>query len=443
MKAQKTETGSTTFFQRLMTSGSFASNVATLSLGTSIGQLSIILSAPLLARLFTAKDFGELQYILSIALILGGVSTLRYEMALPLVNSHRNAVNLLVLALGLAFITALCISLLFYLDLHVMKQFFKSITEHKLLFFIPIILLLEAANSTFSYWFTGVKNFKVPSVARSIFGIGSSTMQLSIAFMGLINGFGLLIGYVLGQFSSVVWYVYKFFRSGKGIAPGIVSISAIKEQARLHINFPLYSSWNMLLNTVARNLPPILLVSYFSVAEAGYFAIGIRLLNIPLNTLGTAVSQVYYQQIANYREIGKPMMPLLISTVVKLSVIIVIPLCLIFLWGEQLFGLVFGESWVIAGRLASIMVPYYFMRFISSPISTVFAVMGKQYLSLIWQAFYTLGTFASFYLTRNSMDFSRTIQIYSLTGASLFFILFLMIVTLTGKADKNLHLDLG
>ncbi|NQV14948.1 lipopolysaccharide biosynthesis protein [bacterium] len=423
--------------RRLFTKGTFASNVATLGSGTAIGQISMILAAPILSRLFSPEDFGELQFILSIALILGALSTLRYEMALPLVPNRIEAVHLLILASSLSLILTIIVTSIIPFEPMIVKYLYESIKMKYLLYFIPLILLFEAQNSIFSFWFTRTKNFKVPSIAKSFFGIGTALAQISIAVSGIISSLGLLAGYLIGLISSAAWYIYKFFKTTDNKSSHPITFKGILDQAKTHKNFPLYSSWNVLLNTIARNLPPLLLVSYFSVAEAGYYAIGIRMLNMPFNTLGMSVGQVYYQQIARYREQGIPILPLMISTSVKLTGIIILPLLIIFFFGEQLFGFVFGDAWKIAGRIAALMVPFYFMRFIAGPINSIYAVQGKQYLGTIWQAFYSLGTFASFYFTRSYGDFELTIKTYSFTGTVLFFILLLMTIYNTKVADIN------
>ncbi len=431
------------FLKRIFTKGTFASNVATLGTGSFIGQLSTVAAAPLLSRLFMPEAFGELQYILSIGLILGAISTLRFEMALPLANEKSAAKHLLVLAILLALGTALITSLVFVLDPPIIASMYSSISGKGLILFIPLILFFEAQNSIFGYWFTRTKNFKVPSLARSFSGAGTALAQTAIALGGVVSGLGLIGGYILGQISSFLWYIFMFFKTGERIPVKSLSLKGILEQAKEHKKFPLFSSWNVVLNTIARNLPPLLLVSYFSVEEAGYFAIGIRLLNMPLNTFGMSVGQVYYQQIARYKEQGIAMLPLMKSTILKLLAIIILPLLVILFFGEQLFGFVFGESWVTAGTIAAIMVPFYLIRFIASPISSVFAVLGKQHLSLLWQVVYTLGSFASFYFTRASGDFLLAIKVYCAIGSALFFVLLLMTIFITIASDRRTQLKHG
>lgn len=428
------------FITRIFTKGTFASNVATLGTGSLIGQLSTVAAAPLLARLFVPAAFGELQYILSIGLILGAISTLRFEMALPLSRDDQGAKHVLVLANILAFATAVIAFLIFIIDPPILSRMYNSISSRQLILLIPIILFLEAQNSIFSYWFTRTKNFKVPSFSKSFLGGGTALAQTGLALGGMVSGLGLVLGYLIGQVSNFCWYTYMFLRTGERISLDSISFNGLVEQARKHKKFPLFSSWNVVLNTIARNLPPLLLVSYYSVEEAGLFAIGIRLLNMPLNTLGMSVGQVYYQQIASYKEQGIPMLPLMRSAILKLAAIIVLPLIGIFFFGEEIFGFVFGDPWLGAGTIASIMVPFYFMRFIASPISSIFAVLGKQYLGLFWQFLYTLGSFLSFYLTRSSGDFLLAIKVYCGIGTVLFFVLLMMTMLATLVSDRRIHM---
>ena len=120
------------------------------------------------------------------------------------------------------------------------------------------------------------------------------------------------------------------------------------------------------------------------------------------------------------------------------ALLFALPLLIVYLWGEELFGFVFGESWSMAGRIAALMVPFYFMRFITSPISTYFAVVSKQYYSLIWQVLYAVGTFLSLYMTRSYDDIALTIKVYSYMGFGLFLVLFIMILISSDRVDKRI-----
>jgi O-antigen/teichoic acid export membrane protein len=51
--------------------------------------------------------------------------------------------------------------------------------------------------------------------------------------------------------------------------------------------------------------------------------------------------------------------------------------------GQELFSVVFGSNWAEAGVYAQILSPWVFVLAISSPLSTLFAVLERQELALI------------------------------------------------------------
>jgi O-antigen/teichoic acid export membrane protein len=69
---------------RVLPKSRFARNVAVVSAGSAVGQGLLIVSAPVLTRLYTPADFGVLAVYVSILSILAVAATLRYEMAITL-----------------------------------------------------------------------------------------------------------------------------------------------------------------------------------------------------------------------------------------------------------------------------------------------------------------------------------------------------------------------
>ena len=51
---------------------------------------------------------------------------------------------------------------------------------------------------------------------------------------------------------------------------------------------------------------------------------------------------------------------------------------------EYLFALIFGEPWRIAGEYAKIIIPFFFIQFVISTISSVDAIMEKQNIDLLF-----------------------------------------------------------
>src|SRR5690606_36581494 len=68
--------------------------------------------------------------------------------------------------------------------------------------------------------------------------------------------------------------------------------------------------------------------------------------------------------------------------------------CPLFFMIEDLFALVFGEEWRIAGLYARILIPLFSIRFIVSPLTSVLIVIEKQGKELLIHSLIMLASIA-------------------------------------------------
>ena len=209
--------------------------------------------------------------------------------------------------------------------------------------------------------------------------------------------------------------------------------------AKKYKDFPLFASWSAGLNTLGRHLPPIMLTWYYQPEMVGYYALGMRLLNIPLNLMSLSVGQVFFQQISKYVKNGIPVFPFLRSTAFKLTALGFPGLLLIYFFGANIFQLIFGSNWASAGEIASILSPYFLVRFVASPLSPIFSLIGKQYVSLIWQFIYTSMTFAIIFFGNIYFDFYGVIWIYSIFSAVMFSVFLYLEMIFAKMFDKGMQ----
>src|SRR5262249_45493535 len=88
--------------------GTFARHVMTLASGTAVGQVLLVLSLPVLTRLYSPADYGALAGYASTLTVLLVMASLRFELAIPLPEDDRVAGSLLALSLlSLAAMTGL------------------------------------------------------------------------------------------------------------------------------------------------------------------------------------------------------------------------------------------------------------------------------------------------------------------------------------------------
>jgi O-antigen/teichoic acid export membrane protein len=95
----------------------FNRNALTLVSGTAIAQAILVLISPILTRLYSPADFGDLALFISITSIIGVIANGRYELAIMLPEKDEDAIN--VAAAG--FLFNILISLLFSILIIIFK----------------------------------------------------------------------------------------------------------------------------------------------------------------------------------------------------------------------------------------------------------------------------------------------------------------------------------
>jgi len=84
---------------RAMAPRRFVRSAAVLVSGTAAGQALVILSSPILTRFYSPGDFGVLAVYAAVLAFVVRISSLRYELAIPLPRTDGSAANLLTLSL--------------------------------------------------------------------------------------------------------------------------------------------------------------------------------------------------------------------------------------------------------------------------------------------------------------------------------------------------------
>jgi O-antigen/teichoic acid export membrane protein len=163
---------------------------------------------------------------------------------------------------------------------------------------------------------------------------------------------------------------------------GNVSLGRMLSGIKRHRKFPMYSTWSALLNTASWQLPAFLLFRFFSSTVVGYYALGFRVLQMPMDLIGSAIAQVFFQRASEARVHGT-LAALVENTLRRLVMIGLFPMLMLTIVGRDLFAVVFGANWAEAGVYTQILSVWAFVWFVSSPISALFSVLEKQELDML------------------------------------------------------------
>ena len=362
-------------FKKLKPKSAFTRNVLMLMTGTTIAQAIPIAISPILTRVYTPEDFGIFALYLAIVGFISIVITARYEMAIVLPKSDEEAINVLALALliTLSLVVLSILTILLFKD--EILQLFNAQSVGNLIFLVPISLLFAGIIQTFNYWSNRKEYFKAMSssqIAQS-FTIGS--MQPLFGYFS-ING-GLILGNILGRAVAAFVLVDKFVKNDKKYLKEVNKESMIT-QMKKYKDFPLVNSLHAFSDILRSSGSVMLISTFFGTTVLGFYSLSLRVLQVPIGIIGSALGQVLYKKFTTLHNDGENLYPYVKSVVVKLFLIAVPSFGLLFFIAPELFAFVFGEKWRVAGEYSQLLIPYLFMNFLISPISQIPNVLGKQ-----------------------------------------------------------------
>jgi O-antigen/teichoic acid export membrane protein len=122
----------------------------------------------------------------------------------------------------------------------------------------------------------------------------------------------------------------------------------------------------------------LLISSFFNLTILGFYSFAFSIIQRPLTIIGTSVTQVFYQKAAVSYNQNENVWKITKEVILKL-ILIALPIFIpILIFAPEIFSYIFGEKWLEAGIYAQIITPWLFMKFISSPISSVPQILNKQ-----------------------------------------------------------------
>ena len=360
----------------LLPKSTFAKSVAVLAGGTALAQAFSILASPLLTRLYNPEDFGTLAVYASILGIVAVVTSLRYELTLPLPEDKTTADKLFVLS----FAVLIGMTLLTAIGIFFAGRFIIEITRAEALrgylWLLPLGVGGAGLYNIFNFWAVRERAFKTIAQTKLHQSVTTITTQVGLGIFGA-GPIGLLLGHLLSQVAGV-GTLFQVSRKTKPYQnPEALNLASLRQVARRYWKFPIYSSGAALLNSASIYLPALLLASFYGPQVAGLFELLRRILNAPITLVGNSLNQVYVGEAARLAQSDIPALKRLYKkTVSRLFFMGILPLLALIFFAPPLFALVFGETWREAGVYAQLVSAGFLARFAISPVSS-FAILEQ------------------------------------------------------------------
>ena len=362
----------------------FVGNVLKLVTGSVFAQGIGVLVAPIVARLFAPEAFGIAAIFMSISSIITVVACLRYELAIMLPKTDEEAANLLGVSLFFVLITTGVSALIIFFASDVIINSLNSPELKKYLWLIPIVVFITGIFTALNYWNSRIKHFGQLAIVRVISSVVTQTIKLGAGLAGFVSG-GVLIGTsILGQIISTLFLGGQIWKNDHMLFKTNIRWGKMIVEMKRYKKFPIYNTWSAVLNTASQHAPTLILAFYFSPKIVGFYALGRTVLGMPMSLIGSAVSQVFFQKASEAHNHTGNLSEVVEKVFKRLVSFGIFPILLITLIGEDIFVVVFGARWAEAGVYMQILGLWIFFQFISSPISTLFAVLEKQHYGLFF-----------------------------------------------------------
>ena len=398
---------------RIVPSGKFGRGVAVLVGGTTASQAILALTAPLLTRLYGPADFGILGVYSGTVALLGVLVGLRYMVVIPLPGEEIEAVNVVGLSLALGAAMSGALGIIGIVLRYPFAHFMHVPELAPYMWLLPLSLMGNCLYQTLYLWAIREQGFSVIARTRVSQSLGRVGIQLLLG-IARIAPLGLLLGDLVGGAAGSGTFARLISKKRPGIWRSI-SWEGMKRVGRRYSHFAWFGTPAALLNVASLQGVPLLVAYSFGATVAGWYALTLRVLALPMSLLGAAVGDTYFgigPELA--RTDPAALRSLFRRTAVRLLLVGIGPTIVLMVAGPVLFSFIFGAKWVTAGVYARYLAPALLAQLVSSPLSDTTTILERQDLQLLMDTLRIALVFGTFFLAHEfAWSANRTLQVLS------------------------------
>lgn len=413
----------------------FTTNVLKLVSGSVIAQVLGILLIPIITRLYAPEDYGAFLVFLSISSILVVLSCLSYHFAIMLPKEDEDSANTIALCITLVCIISAISGAVFILFSGWVGEVLNMPDLSQYLIFLPVVVFLNGLFVVVNYWLSRRVRFGALATARVVNSVSSKFVQIG-AGVGSASPLGLILGLIAG-YGAALLVMLRGIQGDFSLFRKAVSLDGIKRMATRYKRFPLFTSWSTVANSASLQVAPLMLASFFSPVVVGFYGMAHMVVNMPMGLIGSATGQVFFQKASEEMNRTGSVKTIVQEVHQRLVSIGIFPILILLIIGEELFALVLGAEWSPAGGYACILAPWLFLVFIASPLSTIFNVLERQSVALIFNLLILLSRVLVLYVGGIYGDPVFCLVLYSITGIVFFGWYNLYVLKISGVAFKS------
>ena len=370
--------------------GSIKLSIYKLTTSAILQKIIQFISIPIIARIYGPETIGIWYSLLSIVIITGTFSLLKFEYFIPVEEKYGDSLILEKLAWNN--ILFICIPISIGI-LSLCKIFIFREINIKIYFVIFLILITDSISRIIDSKLTKEAAFGLKAALKV-------ALPISIAIFGILLGlklptiFSLAISYLIGkiiQISIGLKRIYKLRINSvrenliKFIYKNINFLKSIKSNLESNKNLKILfkqgiftSIGSLFSNLWGAGLPLVISITYGN-EEAGQFSFALRLLLVPISSLSYSVGQVFWKVAAaevnrNPKKVKNLFLKMTKNLLIGGSLI---PVYCFFISKFSPFWL--GKEWFLASKISLALIPWTTGLIISQPLTHLVAHGKQQY----------------------------------------------------------------
>jgi lipopolysaccharide exporter len=416
---------------------SYFRSTSILARGAFIGQVINLGFYPIITRIFPPEAFGKYALLNSFVSVAAVGATLRYDMAIVSAETEVDGYHLLLSSATFAMVIGFLSAVLLWCFIFYQKAGFGTLPTYAvgLAFFA---IAITSINGIVRVW--NIRQLSYKTLGRV--NMRQSAFRVLVCLGGgIISPFWFWLvgadlasrGYGLGHMLTRNWkHLVSLYDN--------FSVSEAKRVLLANKRFPLFSLPSTLTDTLAVTLPLPLIVSLYGAEGAGHFALAFQVLSVPGLFLSTSIAESFHGHLADSaRNSREKLKGLFWQTAGILSLLGVVPFCLLFIWGKDLFSLAFGNTWAKSGELASLMSIWFFFGFVISPVTRAIYVFNAFLIKLVYDVIALGGMLAVFwYANTHQYQLRKCIGLLSIIEALAYLVYLLVLASvIRSKSQVN------
>lgn len=389
-------------------------NVGEFATASAVSQIFPIIVAPIISRLYSPEEFGTYGLYYAASTVLSSIATLSLANAILTEKTDADAATAVQTSIAVAAGGTIGLLLLLAAIPAPVIAYVLGDIDQGLLMWLPFNVFLGAASTCTYYWVLRKGRYRYLAINKLTFAMMTASLQVIIGFFS-IGALGLILANLVGQALVLALYIAHLSRADSGAFRRPTALALI-DSTRRNRQLALFTTPAGLVNSLGTYLPDFFLNRVFGPAVLGQYSLGMRVVGFPLSFVSTIVQDIFRRDASREFADSKRCVRSFrtyFAIMAAFSLIVLIPALFVLDW---VFPVVFGSQWGAAANYVQALGALLVIRFISSPLSFIWIITGRQKLDLLWQIGLVVLTVLAFTVPQSLLNVSRPEQSLGLYG---------------------------